>query len=111
MILIINLRLPALFCSLFSLEELIFRRISLTAVQLLTRAALLFWVLLFSKGQVIKTEKNFAVAPSAKGNRPPESGQGENERNEWQHYLLKRDGRRAKDVRHERQSEKKEAEG
>jgi hypothetical protein len=33
---------------------------------LLARAAQLFWVLLFSDGQVVKTEKNFAVAPSAK---------------------------------------------
>jgi len=56
--------------------------------RLLTRAVLLFWAL-FSNGQMVKTEKNFAVAPPAKGNRPPESGQGENERNEWQHYLLK----------------------
>jgi hypothetical protein len=53
------------------------------------QAAPLFWVLLLSDGHVIKTEKNFAVAPSAKGNRPPESGQAENERNEGQHYLLK----------------------
>ena len=56
---------------------------------LLTRAAPLLWVLLFSNGQVVKTEKNFAVAPSAKRNRPSESGQAKNERNEGQHYLLK----------------------
>src|SRR5262245_47348466 len=56
---------------------------------LLARAAQLFWCLLFSDGQVVKTEKNFAVAPSAKGNRPSESGQAKNERNEGQHYLLK----------------------
>src|SRR5262245_55874618 len=68
-------------------------------------------VLLFSHGHVIKTEKNFAVAPSAKGNRPSESGQAENERNEGHHYILKRYGRHAKGVPHERQSEKKEAEG
>jgi hypothetical protein len=64
-----------------------FQRIWRTAAR--KQAAPLFWVLQFSYGHVIKTEKYFAVAPSAKGNRPPESCQAENERIEGQHYLLK----------------------
>jgi len=54
-------------------DRIMFQRIWRTAAR--KQAAPLFWVLQFSYGHVIKTEKYFAVAPSAKGNRPPESGQ------------------------------------